>query len=128
MVRHLFKMIWNKKKQNFLLITELFVSFLVLFGVFTLLVLSTRNYLKPMGLDYENVWAITFSIESHEKDTTEDYHDHVRNLLTSMPEVSAVSFCSNNFPFSASEYNNSVANGKKKINTNFYVTENDYRD
>ena len=38
MFKHLFKLIWNKKKQNFLLMSEMFFSFLVLFAVFTLLV------------------------------------------------------------------------------------------
>lgn len=126
MVRHLFKMIWNKKKQNFLLITELFISFLVLFGVFTLLVFFTRNYNKPMGFKYENVWAIGFSLEADRKDTTGDYHDRVRNLLRSMPEVSSVSFCSNNIPFSNSSFNNGVTYGKRKMNSNIYITEDDY--
>jgi len=61
MVRHLFKLIWNKKKQNFLLITEMLVSFIVIFAVFTLLVYFYRNYKQPMGFDYENVWAVKFS-------------------------------------------------------------------
>jgi len=37
MVRHLFKLIWNKKNK-FSLITEMLVSFIVIFAVFTLLV------------------------------------------------------------------------------------------
>ena len=33
MIRHLFKLIWNRKRANCLMITEIFVSFLVLFAV-----------------------------------------------------------------------------------------------
>jgi len=40
------------------LITEIFISFLVIFGVFTSLVYYYRNYKKPMGLTYNNVWVI----------------------------------------------------------------------
>ena len=47
MIEHLFKLIWNKKKQNFLLITEMFVSFIVMFAVFTLMVYYFQNYRKP---------------------------------------------------------------------------------
>ncbi|WP_167516172.1 hypothetical protein [Mucilaginibacter metallidurans] len=47
MFKHLFKLIWNKKKQNFLLITEMLVSFLVLFAVFTLMMYYYNNYKKP---------------------------------------------------------------------------------
>ena len=61
MFKHLLKLIWNKKKQNALLITEIFVSFLVMFGVFTMLVYSFRNYRQPMGFNYDNVWVINFT-------------------------------------------------------------------
>lgn len=126
MVRHLFKMIWNRKKQNFLMITEIFVSFLVLFAVFTLIVYNVKNYIRPMGFEYENVWAITFQLEAGSSDSARTYHDRVRNLLTSMPEVDKLSFSSNNLPFSHSSYSNGLAYGKKKLNSNIYVTENDY--
>ena len=33
MIRHVFKLIWNRKRTNFLMMTEIFVSFLVLFAV-----------------------------------------------------------------------------------------------
>ena len=43
MFKHLFKLIWNKKKQNFLLMSEMFVSFLVIFAVFTLMIYYYQN-------------------------------------------------------------------------------------
>jgi putative ABC transport system permease protein len=61
MFKHLFKLIWNKKKQNFLLMSEMLISFLVIFAVFTLLVYYYNNYKKPMGLDYEDVWLVNYS-------------------------------------------------------------------
>ena len=33
MTRHLIRLIWNRKRQNFLLTVEMFFSFLTLFGV-----------------------------------------------------------------------------------------------
>ena len=35
MIRHLFKLIWNRKRANVLIITEILLSFLVLAGVTT---------------------------------------------------------------------------------------------
>jgi putative ABC transport system permease protein len=49
MLLHLFKLIWNRKKQNALLITEMFVSFLVMFGIFTMIVYSYKNYKTADG-------------------------------------------------------------------------------
>ena len=54
MIRHLFKMIWNRKKSNFLLISEIFFSFLVLFAVLSLLVYYLNNYAKPLGFTPDN--------------------------------------------------------------------------
>ena len=61
MFKHLFKLIWNKKKQNFLLMSEMLFSFLVLFAVFTLLVYYYNNYKKPMGFEYQNVWMVSYN-------------------------------------------------------------------
>ena len=33
MTRHLMRLIWNRKRQNFLLTLEIFFSFIALFGV-----------------------------------------------------------------------------------------------
>jgi len=61
MLKHLFKLIWNKKKQNFLLMSEMLVSFLVIFAVFTLMVYYYTNYKKPIGLDYQNLWLVSYN-------------------------------------------------------------------
>ena len=62
MLWHLFKLIWNKKKHNFLMITEIFVSFIVIFALFTMMVFYYQNYKQPMGFDYDNVWAVNLII------------------------------------------------------------------
>ena len=44
MALHLLKLIWNRKRANVLIITEILLSFLVLAGVTTLAVHYWRNY------------------------------------------------------------------------------------
>src|SRR5690606_26308208 len=58
MIKHLIKLIWNKKRSNFLLTTEIFASFIVLFGVMSLVFYNYGNYAEPPGYDYEDVWAV----------------------------------------------------------------------
>ena len=58
MIRHLFKLIWNRKRANALVIAEIFVCFLVLFAVSTLSIYSWTNYHKPLGFAYENVFSV----------------------------------------------------------------------
>lgn len=117
MFRHLFKMIWNKKKQNFLLMFEMFVSFLVLFAVFTLLVYNYRNYRKPLGIAYENVWAVSYNnqFKTENKDSLMDFYQNVRRSITSMSQIREISFTSDNIPFSQNTSTTGITHNKKTI-------------
>lgn len=58
MIRHLFKLIWNRKRASALVIVEIFVCFLVLFAVLTLSIYTYQNYQRPIGFAYQNVFSI----------------------------------------------------------------------
>jgi putative ABC transport system permease protein len=130
MLTHLFKLIWNKKKQNALLITEMFISFIVMFAVFTLVVFSYRNYKQPMGFDYEDVWAINFTPPENIKgyDSAVIFHDALKKEMMAMGPIKEISFCGFNFPFSMSTSNGMVSYGNQKSKmTNIYSTEETYK-
>jgi putative ABC transport system permease protein len=59
MIKHMFKLVWNRKRTNILIITEIFFSFLVLFGVVAFAVYYANNYRKPLGFSYENIWNVS---------------------------------------------------------------------
>lgn len=61
MIKHMFKLVWNRKRTNILIITEIFFSFLVLFGVTAFGVYYIDNYRRPLGFSYENVWNVSVS-------------------------------------------------------------------
>lgn len=129
MLKHLFKLIWNKKKQNFVLMLEILVSFLVIFAVFTMVVYYYKNYRKPINFEYENVWAIQFQTEERpgNSDSLILFHDVLRNQLKAMPEIEAVSFTSNNIPFAMSSMQNNVEyEGIRATSVNDYMAEEDY--
>lgn len=58
MIRHLFKLVWNRKRPNALMILEIFVSFLVVFVVGTLGLFFYDNYRRPLGYSWQNVWDV----------------------------------------------------------------------
>src|SRR5262245_53542389 len=58
MIRHLLKMVWNRKRINGLLMIEIFISFLVLFVVLGAATLYISNYRSPLGYSTDNVWRI----------------------------------------------------------------------
>ena len=52
MTRHLLRLIWNRKRQNFLLTVEIFFSFLTLFGVVLFAVHYANNARQPLGFEH----------------------------------------------------------------------------
>lgn len=55
---HLLKLIWNRKRTNLLIITEILLSFIVLAAVSTLGVYFATNMRQPLGFSYDRVWDI----------------------------------------------------------------------
>jgi putative ABC transport system permease protein len=65
MTRHLFKLIWNRKRANALVLCEISVSFLVLCTVFTALAYFLDNWRHPLGFDSRDVWRVRLSFGSY---------------------------------------------------------------
>ena len=130
MFTHLFKLIWNKKKQNFLLIVEILVSFIVMFAVFTLMVYYYQNFKKPMGLDYENVWVVNYSntLKTNNPDSLSEFYEAIRRAVKSMPEVKEISFSSDNIPFAQTTNGDGINYKNARDQVDMYTVEESYKD
>ncbi len=131
MFKHLFKLIWNKKKQNFLLMSEILVSFLVIFAVFTLIVYYYHNYKKPMGLDYKGVWVINYSnsYQTKNTDSLNLYYGMLVQTIKSLPQVKDVSFTSENAPFTHNQNKGGITfNNQKMDGVNWYTVDDNYKN
>jgi putative ABC transport system permease protein len=78
MIKQMFKLVWNRKRVNFLVTVEIFFSFLVLFAVIVFAVYYTDNYRHPLGFSYENIWNVTIDV----KQASDDYHTPEQVELT----------------------------------------------
>lgn len=129
MFKHLFKLIWNKKKQNFLFLSEILVSFLVIFAVFSLLTFYYLNYIKPNGFESDKVWSVSFSRNTkiNGTDSLTMFYENVRRTLKALPEIEELSFTSANFPYSNTHSTTGITyKGKKIDQINNYMAEDDY--
>lgn len=126
MFKHLFKLIWNKKGQYFLFLTEILVSFLVLFGVFSFVVYYYQNYKKSMGFDYDQVWVVNYNntLETKNADSVKLFYSTLGGMLKALPEVEDVSYSYSNIPFSESHSSNNIHyHGKQFQRINIYRTD-----
>jgi putative ABC transport system permease protein len=126
MIKHLFKLVWNKKGSNALLIVEIFVSFLVLFSVTTLFISNYRHYAQPLGYEYENVWVIDFSKQDMSDSLFQEVMHRVKAHMRTYPEVLHSSLSSFNTPFSMGTMNQQVWHEDKMVLGNVLYTDEDY--
>ncbi|MBA4851392.1 ABC transporter permease [Emticicia sp. BO119] len=128
MFKHLFKLIWKKKKSSFLMMLEIFVSFLILFAVWTLSFYNYRNYSKPSGIDHENVWAVFINFNTDNDSLKTIYRDLVRQKLKTYAEIEAFAFTSSNMPYSFSSSNSSMKYNGRETHPEFMSVDPTYPD
>lgn len=61
MIRHIFKMVWNRKGANALIALEILIAFLVVFAVFAVGAYHLNHYRRPLGFEWQEVWKIDIS-------------------------------------------------------------------
>jgi len=131
MFKHLFKLIWNKRNQNFLFLSEILISFLVIFAVFSYLTYYYQNYRQPIGFDYKRVWAIEYGNGelTKNRDSLVMFYDLLYKSLKSMPQIEEVSYSSGNYPYADSFMSTGLTqNGQKFDRVSNYFVGADYKN
>ena len=99
MFSHFLTLIWNRKRANLLLIAELFLSFIVLFGLGSLVAVVTLAMRQPPGFAYDNVWELRLTTNNDQTPQSPT----LRRLLAQLratPGVADVSLAAFSTPFS----------------------------
>ena len=125
MIRHFFKLIWNKKRSNALLIVEILVAFLVLFGVMSLMAYNYQNYSRPLGFKYEQVWCLNIGWNQDTSQIGEKLKSIYQRIRT-YPEVEMASRTNGNTPFANNQSNRNVKYKKVNIQGDIYGTDEHY--
>ncbi|MCE1167715.1 MAG: FtsX-like permease family protein [Sphingobacteriia bacterium] len=126
MIRHIFRLMWNQKKRHSLIVFEIFIVFLVIFGTIYLLSGDISKRLIPIPIEITDVG--TFKLYTDDtnsvniRKTFVDLDRHLRQL----PYVENVCFNRTNIPFDDS-YTTSTfnLNGKqlrlfvREVDTNY---------
>lgn len=108
MIKHILKLIWNKKGSNALMVLEIFLSFIVLFCALAFTFFNLDRLKAPMGFDTEDKWMISLNdvwkLDSLERATV---LTNLKRDLLDLDEVENVSFTQYCAPF----LNNTSSNG-----------------
>lgn len=99
MFLHYFKIIWNQKLRNLGLLFEIFICFIVLFLVFSFVILSIQRYSNPLGFEYEKVWQLTIDTKDTDSEEVRSNFNQLVTHLKSYPQIEAVGVSGENSPF-----------------------------
>ncbi len=116
---------WNRKRTNLLLIIEIVASFVVLFGVGTILVRLGTNYLAPYGFDYRPVWRLNIAADNGEKMPRPQLDAALRQVIA-LPGTEALTLTSGNTPFIFSTSNSDFTHDKHSGVASRYDAGDDY--
>ncbi|MBL8197090.1 MAG: ABC transporter permease, partial [Blastocatellia bacterium] len=91
MIKQLFKIVWNRKRANFLIILEVFISFLVVFAVMAFGVYFVDIYTYPLGFTYQDVWSVRINRGAYSSDEDKlKQIEVIKQLMQSAKEFSEV--------------------------------------
>jgi putative ABC transport system permease protein len=116
-IRHLLKLVWNRKRANALIVAEIFVSFIVLFAVLTGAFTFAMKWREPLGFVWQNVWDVRIELEDERvrRDDPELRATIMRLVdeVQAMPQVAAVGVANTPpYAFSTSQSRHDV-NGRE---------------
>lgn len=133
MIRHLFTLMWNRKRANGLLILEIFMAFVVLFAVGSTGVYLVRNYQAPLGFTYDNVWQIDMNPGNQPHAEQFGTLQRVLARLRATPGVVSVARSASNTPFAFSDNSGNIEQGtgakaRQTGQADFYYSGPELRD
>jgi putative ABC transport system permease protein len=129
MIRHLLKLVWNRKRSTALLILEITFSFLVLFTVGTASVYFLRNYTQPLGYDYQNVWRVEVDMRAEgERNVSAEQAERMARLLREAKAADGVEAAALALigPFSQSNRETGLRIDGRNVSLSFDAVSDDY--
>ena len=102
MIKHIFKLIWNRKGKNALMVLEIFLAFIILFFVMTFVIENVTNYNEPLGFETEQLWVSPLVIDEMDSIEIVDMKRNLKRELLLHPNIENVSFSAHMSPFGGS--------------------------
>lgn len=100
MISHLFKLIWNKRGSNALMILEILLSFIVLFIILAFLFFNFDRSSVPLGFEHEDRWRLFLDeVSQQDSAVAAESLTNLRNQLLEHEAIESVTFTEFMTPF-----------------------------
>ena len=128
MIKHIFKLIWNKKGNNALMLLEIFLSFLVLFAALSYVIYNTDRLNVPIGFEPDNKLAIYLQRDMNADSTeTADTRSRLKKSLQEMENVISVGTCNAVSPYSRNTWQSGDDSQGFNISARYVYVDEDFQ-
>ncbi len=105
MLKHLLKLMWNKRRSNGLIFLEILLAFVVLFGVYAFGFYNLERYSSPLGFSYENSVGVHMDIPD-EMDSVDvvRLQERILREVREIPGVASATFLGPVNPFAGNTW------------------------
>ncbi len=125
MIRHILRLIWNRRKSNAMIMIEIFLSFIVLFALGSLVYFGVGNYLAPLGFTYDNVVVLRMNSNQVDYDPREMILQIGREIR-SIDEVLEVSMASSNLPYARNYWGTTITSDGRDFHSDYFFVDDDF--
>ena len=118
MTKHVFRLVWNRKRASALVIVEIFFSFIVLFAVTAAALWALNGFRRPLGFDIPRV--LTASIRTRHlpnqrpDETIWPRLEDALRRVKAMPQVEGAALVMSP-PYSTSTWESDLAHGGRRV-------------
>ncbi|NJC26064.1 ABC transporter permease [Neolewinella antarctica] len=125
MITHLVRLMWNKRRANALILLEILLAFLVLFGVYAFGFYNLDRFSSPLGFSYENSVGLRLNLpEDMDSASTVSMQKRIRDEILLVSGVEQATFIGSINPFSGNMYfNGNDDNGYELRTQGFFADE-----
>ncbi len=118
MTKHLLRLVWNRKRENGLVMAEIFFSFVVLFAVMAAAAWAADGLRRPLGFDIPRVLSVSIRMKSSQDAGPEarawaPLEDALRRVKA-LPEVESAAVIMSP-PYSTSTWESDTSHGGRRI-------------
>ena len=127
MLRHIAALLWNTRRSGILLTLQIFLAFIVLFGVLSFTSANFARYATPLGFDVANSYVANVDLpEGVDSAAAAELHRRAREEVAALPGVAAVGMLSGIEPFENSNWGFGTDDPGFHIWTRVFIADEHY--
>ncbi len=124
MLKHLLRLMWNKRRSNGMIFLEILLAFIVLFAVYTFGFYNLERYSSPLGFSYAESLKVSLDLDDDlDSAGILAVQERIHRELLLVPGIEEASFIGGITPFSGSTYFNGNEENGFSMGTQGFFTD-----